>query len=636
MAFFSIRLAVLAAAATALVACGGGDEAPAFRAQSAPAAQAVLTKVEPFVQPADPHQLPAVKRRALSSPAPQAVQFSMGAISQEKTLPQAEGGARLIGAARALAGAGSAEALASKLVWTRTPTGAVVAAISVSAEGAQGLRLGLHVDALPGSAAVRVYSQQRPETVYEVSGQQILQTIERNLAAGDDADAARTWWTPELGESEQTLEFELPPGTNPNAIQVSIPSVSHIFENLSLPQEGELTAKINESAGCNLDSTCFESVAQLRNAVARMVFTEAGRSYLCTGTLLNSAGSTGIPYFLSANHCISSQSVASSLQTDWFYRAPTCNSRSLSSQSESRLGGAALLYSSAATDTAFFRLNEAPPAGAMFAGWKSDAVGADTSVVGVHHPSGDLQKVSFGKIIGQAECSSSGGFACGGSSGNYHRVQWSQGTTEGGSSGSAIVSEGKYVVGTLYGGSASCRSPQEPDFYGKFDVAYRAALKQWLSPDTQPVTGRVPVYRFFNSKTGAHFFTASADERNFVVNTYPDFRYENIAFYAYVSPAANQNAVFRFYNPQSGAHFYTISAGERDFVRNTYPVFNYEGPSWYAQPTAGGDASAMYRFFNTRTGAHFYTTSAGERDFVIANYRDFRFENTAYYAWTAP
>ncbi len=639
MAGSRIRLAFLALAAATLVACGGGGaggDAAAPLAGTAPAVQTVPLKVEAFVQPAGSQDLPTVKARALFSPAPQAAKLALGPLSQSKASAQGgEGGARLVGAARALDGAATADALAAQLRWTSTPTGARVAAISVSAEGAHGLRLGLHIMALPGSAAVRVYSQQHPNTVYEVSGQQILQTIERNLAAGDDAETAHTWWTPELGDAEQTVEFELPAGTDPRAMQVSIPRVSHIFEDLSLPQEEAITTKINESSPCNLDATCYEELAQQRNAVARMLYTKSGSTFACTGTLLNDAGSTQTPYFLSANHCISTQSVASTVQTDWFYRSPSCNARTLSPLSTRKFGGATLLYASTNTDTALMRLDQVPPAGATFAGWDATVVGAPVAVAGLHHPRADLLKASFGQIISQVDCQpiSDTQFSCRAASGNYYRVQWARGTTEGGSSGSALFRNG-YVVGTLYGGAVTCTASESSDYYGRFDVAYGAGLKQWLGVAPSPTAARVPVFRFFNAKTGAHFYTASADERDFVSRTYADFRYENVAFYAYATPTANQSAVFRFFNQQTGAHFYTINARERDFVQSTYPAFKYEGPSWYAQPAPGGTSTAMYRFFNTRTGAHFYTISAGERDFVIANYPDFRFESTAYYAWT--
>ena len=66
-------------------------------------------------------------------------------------------------------------------------------------------------------------------------------------------------------------------------------------------------------------------------------------------------------------------------------------------------------------------------------------------------------------------------------------MQWQKGTTEGGSSGSGVFvtvveNQTRYLVGQLYGGSASCSNREGGDAYGRFDLAYSAALSRWLNP----------------------------------------------------------------------------------------------------------------------------------------------------------
>ena len=624
-------------AVTALLAgCGGGESSDVATTAKTDTITAVEGRMLPetAVQDVSP-----VKSRSVTT-APKAARVSLGELSMAKVEMSAPGTPRLVGQARDVQATKSAAAMQSLWQWKNTAVGGKVAAISFNAEGAYGLRLGVLVKQLPGSATVRVYTQSAPDKVFQISGQAILQLIERNQAAGDQSDAARTWWTPDTGEGEATLEVELPPGVAASALDIAVPQLSHIFENLSLPtaqeyQEQVEAAKINESDPCNLDANCYSENAQERNAVARMLFTKDGGSYLCTGTLMNDTQNSFKPYFLTANHCISTQTVASSLETRWFYRSPSCNSGTLQSSTVRKTGGAQLLYASGTTDTAFMLLNDTPPGGALFAGWSANTVAAGTSVVGLHHPSGDLLKISFGAVNSQANCqpTTGSGFQCSGTSGNYYRVSWSQGTTEGGSSGSALF-QGGYVVGTLYGGSATCTNRSAYDYYGRFDVAYNAAIKAWLNPASTSAPARSAVYRFYNATTGAHFYTASAAERDFVIRTYPQFGYENIAFYAYPDASSGKDPVFRFYNPTSGAHFYSGSVAERDFVIANFPEFKYEVVSWYAQTGAGNGASPIYRFYNATTGAHFYTISAAERDFVIQVHKAFRYEGPMYYAWT--
>lgn len=644
----------LAASLLLLAACGGGGGDSGVSGSGASASASPVTqsaqvlKVESREQPASAVQdVARTKLRPLSAAdAVAPARIALGPLVQPKNAEREADGSFAplqIGAARPVAATRTAAGLQRQLQWRPSASGGLVAAVSVDAEGAHGLRLGLLVTQLPGSATLRVYSQFKPDAVYEVSGQEVLQLIDRNLQAGDSSDAARTWWTPDTGGSEATLEIELPRGTPASALQVAIPQVSHVFVDLSLPVEGAVAAKaVGDSSACQLDAVCEPETASVRNAVARMVYLKDGGAYLCTGTLLNDSGSTGTPYFITANHCISTQTVASTLQTDWFFRAPSCNSRTLSSSTVKRTGGATLLYATGDTDTSFMRLNDTPPAGATFSGWDASARVLNSTVMGVHHPRGDLLKASFGPLVATANCTSTGGtsMACSqasGTSGSYYAVEWSRGLTEGGSSGSGMFQSG-YLVGTLYGGSAasstSC-SATSLSIFGRFDRPYQAALRQWLSPAAVATSDRTAVYRFFNTATGAHFFTANAGERDYVIQTYPTFKYEGTAFYAYGNATTGQNPVFRFFNRSTGAHFYTIDQGERDFVNANYPVFQYEGPIWYAQTTSGNGSIPIYRFFNRRTGAHFYTVSAAERDFVIATYTDFQFEGTAYNVWSS-
>ena len=629
-------------AVTALLAgCGGGESSEVATTAKTDTITAVEGRMLPetAVQDVSP-----VKSRSVTT-APKAARVSLGELSMAKVEMSAPGTPRLVGQARDVQATKSAAAMQSLWQWKSTAVGGKVAAISFNAEGAYGLRLGVLVKQLPGSATVRVYTQSAPDKVFQISGQAILQLIERNQAAGDQSDAARTWWTPDTGEGEATLEVELPPGVAASALDIAVPQLSHIFENLSLPtaqeyQEQVEAAKINESDPCNLDANCYSENAQERNAVARMLFTKNGGSYLCTGTLMNDAQNSFKPYFLTANHCISTQTVASSLETRWFYRSPSCNSGTLQSSSVRKTGGAQLLYASGNTDTAFMLLNDTPPGGTLFAGWSANTVAAGTSVVGLHHPSGDLLKISFGAVNSQANCqpTTGSGFQCSGTSGNYYRVTWNQGTTEGGSSGSALFLGG-YVVGTLYGGSATCTNRANSDYYGRFDVAYNAAIKSWLNPAVAPTptptptTVRTAVYRFYNASTGAHFFTASAQERDVIINTLPAFAYENVAFYVYGSSATGLSPVYRFFNSVGGTHFYTISAGERDSVIANLPTFRFEGNGWYARTAAENSTTPVYRFYRHSSATHFYTINQIERDSLVGN-PDFRYEGPAYYVWS--
>lgn len=544
-----------------------------------------------------------------------------------------------IGFARSLTETASVSDVSARLGWTPSARGGKVAALRFQSPGAKGVRVGVLVRSLPLGGVVR-FSADGSDAFYEVSTQEIQTVIQRNLDAGDTSDAARTYWSPNLGGSAITVEFELPPDVPADTVQVAIPTLSHVFVGAS---ELSSIEKVGQSGSCNVDVSCSADYSAPSKSVAVMDFVKDGSSYVCTGTLLNDVSSSGTPYFLSANHCIPTQTVATTLWTYWFYKAASCNSTQVDASATWMRSGATLLYASSTTDTSFMRLNGPPPAGALYAASSPAGLG-DPNIYGVHHPMGDLQKYSVGTSSGPAGPCATCAYA---TSSNFWKVQWSVGTTEGGSSGSGLFNKvnGKdYLIGQLYGGAASCGNQSGADYYGRFDLAYNSALYKWLggtptsSPTTPttPTTGRSPIYRFYNNKTGTHFYTSSANERNQVMASYSEYTYEGTGFYAQAAQAGGNTPVYRFFNTKTGAHFYTVSPGERDEVRTKLPQYTYEGIAWYVYTAAADQSSAMHRFYNTTTQAHFYTISNTEAQSVQSSYPQYKYEGVAYHAWTSP
>lgn len=140
------------------------------------------------------------------------------------------------------------------------------------------------------------------------------------------------------------------------------------------------------------------------------------------------------------------------------------------------------------------------------------------------------------------------------------------------------------------------------------------------------------VYRFFNVGTGAHLYTASAAERDYVLRAYwSKFIYEGVAYYADPSPTAMP--VYRFYNKWSGTHFFTASAEEKARVQALYPtIYTYEGVAYSVSLVAKPGYMPVYRLYNLKTRAHFYTASAAEKDSVMTNYpKTFHYDGIAFY-----
>jgi hypothetical protein len=141
----------------------------------------------------------------------------------------------------------------------------------------------------------------------------------------------------------------------------------------------------------------------------------------------------------------------------------------------------------------------------------------------------------------------------------------------------------------------------------------------------------VPVHRFYNAQTAAHFYTISEEERARVAATLPHFRYEGIAFSVSASSDPLLSPVYRFFNRVTGVHFYSISAEEKSYIEQNLPQFRYEGIAYYASQMSGQGLMPLYRFYQTQRGFHFYSASYTERDNVVDSLPVYHYEGLGYY-----
>ena len=369
-----------------------------------------------------------------------------------------------IGIARDL---GVQDASTRQLSVESTKDGGLAQRFSVRSTGASALRLGFQLSNKSSVDGLTLRFGGTKGEVFEVKGSEL---------SSDELQ-----WSPVVAGDVITVEISVERGFDINSAGLKLVQISHLDIDPAATQSA-VVAKIGESDSCERDVVCrtsppagFRSTA---DSVARMVFTKGGSSYLCTGTLLNNNNATRRHLFWSANHCISSQTVANTLQTYWFYEATTCGGGTVSSRARTLTGGAYLRYNNTARDTLLLELKAAPPTGAIYAGWTSSAIASTgTAIEGIHHPAGDVKMYSLGSITSTS--SNTDGL------GPFYRVQWSTGVTEGGSSGSGLFtrsSTGAYQLrGGLYGGLSFCTDPTANDYYSRFADVY-TSTKPYLSP----------------------------------------------------------------------------------------------------------------------------------------------------------
>jgi hypothetical protein len=309
--------------------------------------------------------------------------------------------------------------------------------------------------------------------------------LEGPVKVGDIPDRTMPWWSPLTEGETQTVEFFVPARHDPAALPLAVAGASHLFATPST-RFAKRVQDIGDAGSCNVDVPCssLSGNAAFRDtveSVAQMVFNDAGFTILCTGTLLaDGDASTQTPWFYSANHCFENdeapwktpaqmQVVANTLTTLWGFQASACNSETPRTGWTQLGGGATRLYNNPQSDVLFLRLNASPPSTAFYSGWDASTISGETALTTIHHPQGDLKKVTQGAM----QRFSTPGVA--GANASFIEVLWSSGTTEGGSSGGGLwtAANGHYAFrGGLWGGSALCTNPSGTDHYSRFDQVY--------------------------------------------------------------------------------------------------------------------------------------------------------------------
>jgi len=373
--------------------------------------------------------------------------------------------------------------------WITLKSGQMLWQLEVEAAGAKTLDFIFAPFRLPHGAELWVYDSERK--------------LARGPYTDRDNNAEKVLATATVPGARAVIELRVAPEARP-FVELELRTVHSGYRGFGW--DGHTLQP--KSGSCNVDSICPEGNPYRQQIQAVGRYTVGGG--LCTGTLMNNTNQNTAPLFLSARHCYASQADANTVVVYWNYASPTCRTvgssqngqvlpDSISTHTQS---GATLLASSTLTDFTLAQLNQSVPLGAnpFFAGWDRRNV-VPVRAYCIHHPSGDEKRISldndplriitatqsFGSGADQFSLASGNGLQIIGADFQLGADGWDVGTTEQGSSGSALFSPENRVVGTLSGGAAACGN-RDSDYYGRMAIAFatgstaQARLREHLDP----------------------------------------------------------------------------------------------------------------------------------------------------------
>jgi lysyl endopeptidase len=345
----------------------------------------------------------------------------------------------------------------------------------VKAEGAYRMRLHLEHVKLPEGAVLWVYGKGQVPTAF---GRELV-------------DDKGSLWVPSVDGDTAYLEIEVPtPKSDADAAEFTIAEMLEIVAPLASTPK----LKSEDDPTCLIDVTCISTgtlaiVNEYSKGVGHLEYVKDGNGYVCSGGLLNDIDtSTTVPYFLTANHCFSTQASATSLEVYWDWRFANCNSSTIPNPPNStRTLGSTLLATSATSDFTFLKLNSIP-AGRILLGWNTSAPAEGSTLYRISHPApeqyGPLPQMFSTTVVdsGFGQCDTR-------PQTNYIYSTGGTGGIYGGSSGSPTINSSGQVLGQLFGTcgpdpTAGC-DRRNATVDGRFTVTYNS-ISSFLQATSTP------------------------------------------------------------------------------------------------------------------------------------------------------
>jgi PKD repeat protein len=345
-----------------------------------------------------------------------------------------------------------------------------------------------------------------------------------------------------LGD-EMVLEYVSPVKTNGGSAirkadipQINISSISYGYNHIYGTQDEE---DIGASSNCMVNINCSpegDDWQDEKRGVAKIVYAvDIFYISMCSGSIVNNTAQDLTPYYLTAFHCIDGDVEYDTMTFYFHFENPACENTNTPPTTTKTMVGAEYIASSSiyggnGSDGALLKLTDEIPSDyeVYYNGWDRTNPTTPFDGVSIHHPQGDLKKIST--FVGATSLSQpinwqGGGLTPADAHWSVPFVATTNGTggAQGGSSGSPLFNSEGLIVGTLSGGSQACAPSSS--YYGKlwrhWDQGASEPLASYLDPIETGQTTLTGTY--VTADTGAAF--GMSDKEIYVFHTvkYTDF-----------------------------------------------------------------------------------------------------------------
>jgi len=344
-------------------------------------------------------------------------------------------------------------------IWQRVDMNTQRWSLRVSCDNALSMNVGFGRYNMPASGSM---------SITDATG-----LFEIRAFTADDNKSHGQLWTPVVPGGEALIEITVNNSDRPLVDKgIELTSINPGYRWI------QDVAGRGSSESCNIDVVCPEGDPWQNEIPSVGVFTLNG--YLtCSGVMMNNTAQDQTPYFLTADHCGVTSSSDSSIVVYWNHQNSYCRTPGSSDSGGNGNGtfnqftsGSTMRATRSYTDFTLTELSSNPNAawGITYSGWSrssSASIGA-----GIHHPEAAEKRISFPDTVN--------------ASSEFWDVNWGEGRTAPGSSGSPLYDGNHRVVGQLCCGSSYCPNDLN-DYYGRslyqsWNGSNSNSLGSWLDP----------------------------------------------------------------------------------------------------------------------------------------------------------
>jgi Bacterial pre-peptidase C-terminal domain/Secretion system C-terminal sorting domain len=382
--------------------------------------------------------------------------------------------------------------LANSGQWTTLPNGDRIWRLKIEVPDAPATSLYYEDFNMPKGASLYIYNDEKTHLVGSF---------------GDHNNTPSRFFATEIIYTNKCVVEYYEPANVRGEGSFTISGVSNVFNAPDPPAYIRLNnpkcCGFGTSGSCEVNANCPEgnNWANQKRSVARIIVKDGSSQGFCSGALINNVNQDCKNYFLTANHCGAAVSAADKNQWIFYfnYQSAACANPASEPSTSNTVVGCTMRSSTSngannsivGSDLMLVEFNGAIPASynVYYAGWDANNT-ASASGVSIHHPAGDIKKIS-------TYTTALTSVAYGGGTGTTHwNARWastvtSWGVTEGGSSGSPLFNSTGRINGKLSGGPSACgvSASSALDYYGKLSYDWTSGgslvsqqLKPWLDP----------------------------------------------------------------------------------------------------------------------------------------------------------